>query len=164
MPLKGLPLRAVVTDPQGREFASAVLSLPASGFGDMAWPLPETAAAGPYRLDLMLDAGDHKGGVLGSAEFRVEEFQPDTLRLSVSLDPAPARGWLRPEDVLEERPQGVRPASSDQSVRRARVRPQGAAAASVEPASFRFREYPDYTFYNAGLRPPARCARNCPRA
>lgn len=148
--LKGLPLRAVVTDPQGREFASAVLSLPASGFGDMAWPLPETAAAGPYRLDLMLDAGDHKGGVLGSAEFRVEEFQPDTLRLSVSLDPAPARGWLRPEDVLEERPQGVEarvhlanlfgaPASGH------RVR----AAASVEPASFRFREYPDYTFYNA---------------
>lgn len=100
--MKNLPLRAELLDPRGNTAAAWDLFLPESGFGELEYPVAATAPTGLYSLELRLRDGSGKGELLRALFFRVEEFQPDTLRLNVAVSPRPAGGgWLRPQDLKE---------------------------------------------------------------
>lgn len=80
--------------------------------------------------------------VLGSGAVRVEEFQPDTMSLSATVNPAPGKGWLNASQ-----------ASADAALKNLyglpavdrRLRGQ----LSVRPASLSFPGYEDFTFHDA---------------
>lgn len=146
--LKGLPLRAELRDPRGNIAASWDVRLPESGFGELEYPVAVTAPTGLYTLDLRLrDDGNEEGSFLRALFFRVEEFQPDTLRLTLALSPRPAGGgWLRTKDIPQELAAAVdlenlfgAPASG------ARV----TGGMDVSPAVFSFPAYPGWRFYDA---------------
>lgn len=100
--MKNLPLRAELLDPRGNTAAAWDLFLPESGFGELEYPVAATAPTGLYSLELRLRDGSGKGELLRALFFRVEEFQPDTLRLNVAVSPVPpGGGWLRPQDLKE---------------------------------------------------------------
>lgn len=100
--MKNLPLRAELLDPRGNTAAAWDLFLPESGFGELEYPVAATAPTGLYSLELRLRDGSGKGELLRALFFRVEEFQPDTLRLNVAVSPRPARGRLAaPQDLKE---------------------------------------------------------------
>ena len=80
--------------------------------------------------------------MLGSGAVRVEEFQPDTMSLSATVNPAPGKGWLNASQ-----------ASADAALKNLyglpavdrRLRGQ----LSVRPASLSFPGYEDFTFHDA---------------
>lgn len=145
--LKGLPLRAELRDPRGSIAFSRDLILPESGFGELEYPVPSTASTGLYTLDLRLRGEGGAGELLRSLFFRVEEFQPDTLRLNLSLSPRPAGGgWLRAQDLKN----GI---SADLLLENLFGAPASGARTDgrldVSPAGFTFPGYPGWHFYDA---------------
>ena len=144
--LAGLPLKAVVYDSRGNVFAQSAFNLAADGLGELNYDLPETALTGRYNLDLVLNSGPGNELVLQSRNFQVEEFQPDTLRLTVSLDPAPQQGWLRPQDL----PAGLAVNANLMNLFGApAIDNRVTATVSATPASFNFRQYAGWIFYDA---------------
>lgn len=90
----GLPLKAIISDPENQEIWSQTVSFGAEGFQELNWTSPEGGKTGSYRVELIV-ADKHKQS-LGSTKVRVEEFQPDRLQVKTEIPGAPAKGWLEP--------------------------------------------------------------------
>ena len=90
-----MPLFAELADPSERTVFRRMFTTGADGLAEVSWKVPEDAPAGRYRLDVRTPDGRGMDVVLGSAAVRVEEFQPDTMALALSLSPESGRGWLR---------------------------------------------------------------------
>lgn len=135
-----LPLRAEMRDPRGAIVLRRDFSAGEHGMALLDWAAPESAAGGTYTLDVR-PAGSRE--VLGSVAVRVEEFQPETLRLHVGVPWV--KGWLPPADnaaaavTVALRNLYGTPAAGH------RVR----ACVALAPAEFRFTGYEDYTFTDA---------------
>ena len=137
-----MPLFAELTDPSERTVFRRMFTTGADGLAEVCWKVPEDAPAGRYRLDVRTPDGRGMDVVLGSAAVRVEEFQPDTMALALSLSPESGRGWLRASS-----------ASANVTLRNLfgtpaadrRVRGQ----LSVWSAPLSFAGYGDFTFHDA---------------
>jgi uncharacterized protein YfaS (alpha-2-macroglobulin family) len=91
----GLPLEAVITDPEGQEVETRTVGFGPDGFEELGWETAAGGKTGTYRVELFV-ARDRKKP-LGQATVRVEEFQPDRLQVRTEIVGAPATGWLAPE-------------------------------------------------------------------
>ena len=91
----GLPLKAVIRDPELQEVWSRTIGFGAEGFEEISWTSPAAGKTGTYRVELIV--ADKSKKSLGSTRVRVEEFQPDRLQVKTELLNAPAKGWIVPE-------------------------------------------------------------------
>ncbi len=91
----GLPLKAIITDPENQEVWSHTLAFGAEGFEEINWLSPDGGKTGSYRIELIINDKHKKS--LGSTSVRVEEFQPDRLQVKTDIPTAPAKGWLVPD-------------------------------------------------------------------
>ena len=91
----GLPLKAVLTDPENQEVLSQTLAFGAEGFESLDWTSSAGGKTGTYRLELFIADGNKTS--LGSTTVRVEEFQPDRLQVKTEIVGAPPQGWLTPD-------------------------------------------------------------------
>jgi uncharacterized protein YfaS (alpha-2-macroglobulin family) len=91
----GLPLKAVISDPENQGVWSKTLNFGAEGFEEINWPSPAAGKTGSYRIELIV--ADKSKKSLGSTKVRVEEFQPDRLQVKTEIPAAPAKGWLSPD-------------------------------------------------------------------
>ncbi|MGC4015445.1 MAG: MG2 domain-containing protein [Luteolibacter sp.] len=88
--LEGLPVRITLTDSQGRNAGEEKIRLPYDGFVETKLPLSESAVLGQYHLAAaVLDNEDQELFRLGRASLKVEEFQPDRMKVAAVIDPAP---------------------------------------------------------------------------
>ncbi len=112
--LAGLPVEAVVTDAKEQEAGRFTAKLPRDGFLEFTIPTEETSPTGAWRLELRRpkNAKEKKqhnedaenveqddGIHIGHTVVRVEEFQPDRMKMNAVLDPAPGAGWVKPENL-----------------------------------------------------------------
>ncbi|BCU76156.1 alpha-2-macroglobulin [Luteolibacter sp. LG18] len=98
--LEGLPVRITLTDSQGRTAGEQKIRLPYDGFFEVKLPLTEGAVLGQYHLAAaVLDSEDRELFRLGRASLKVEEFQPDRMKVATVIDPAPGGGWMSPADA-----------------------------------------------------------------
>jgi len=81
------PLYASLAQPDGRVIVRQTLSAQALGYYSLTQPIREDAATGRWKLELRL-APDDKSAV-GSFAFRVEEFLPERMKLSLDAKPGP---------------------------------------------------------------------------
>ncbi|MEX2259945.1 MAG: alpha-2-macroglobulin [Woeseia sp.] len=96
----GVPLELVINDARGATVHNRRLTLPASGFVDWPFATDTTSATGGYTASLfVVRTPDQRRRMLGSTDFRVEEFQPDRLRIRARIAGEQADGWLRPGDI-----------------------------------------------------------------
>ena len=141
--IEGLPVRAILRDSEGNQIASKDFKLPADGFIEGDVPTAETHPTGVYELSLwVLNRGENNVKfLLGRAPLRVEDFRPDRLKMKVEIEPALAKGWLKPSDLIAkislENLFGA-PADSRRVT----------GNLTLNPADFRFATWPDYDFYN----------------
>lgn len=140
--LEGLPVAVSLRDARGRQVGEEKLRLGYDGFFSVDFPLSEAAALGVHEIGVnVLDAEGNPLFRLGRLAVRVEEFQPDRMKVAARIDPAPPAGWLNC-------------AATDAEVSVQSLFGEPAAERRVtmnlelSPADFGFAEWPGYTFYD----------------
>ncbi|MES2469619.1 MAG: MG2 domain-containing protein [Verrucomicrobiota bacterium] len=102
--LTGLPLELVVINAKEDVAGRYPLNLAAGGVFSQTIPTSETAPTGPWRVQLHrprpANAKPNEASVfLGTTTVRVEEFQPDRLKVKASFQPGEGEGWRSPDDL-----------------------------------------------------------------
>ena len=97
--LAGLPLDLEITDPRGVIVSRSQLTVSAFSFDEISYTSPPAAPTGTYEAVAYLARDERHREPLGSTTFKVQEFEPDRLKVQLDLSIAPVQGWLRPDDV-----------------------------------------------------------------
>ncbi len=137
--LDRLPLRWIVRDPRGQVVMEEQLRLPADGFVDQTFQTSPSSHTGNYEVALYTIEQRNRTRYLGGHQFKVEEFQPDRLRIRSRISGQQPLGWIKPAnlhvDVQLDNLFGT-PASNR--------RVQGSAL--LRPAQIRFSDFSDFVF------------------
>ncbi|MFL6706932.1 MAG: MG2 domain-containing protein [Massilia sp.] len=139
--ITGLPLHVDVLDPRGLRVKHEVVTLTADGFLETSYSTQDSAPTGNYTVTLSLVRDGQTGAQIGSTTVKVQEFQPDRLKVAARLSEGPSEGWVNPKELkalVEARNLFGTPAQNR------RV----SAELTLSPAFPAFRRYPDYKFYD----------------
>ncbi|MBC2743842.1 MAG: alpha-2-macroglobulin family protein, partial [Desulfosarcina sp.] len=114
--------------------------LPEKGFFDVSYTTDATSNTGRYQASLYLVRDNrYRGRLLGSARFTVEEFVPDTIKITSTIIDAPIRGWTTAENLTARvELKNLFGAPAQEHRVQARIR--------IQPAQFQFKEFADYRF------------------
>lgn len=135
-----LPLYAEILDPRGVKVWDNIFNAGQYGVSQQQWAPADNALSGKYTLNIR---AARDGEILGTVAARLEEFQPETLRLKIELPVI--KGWLQTN-------------SKDSAhVNLAMQNLYGLPAQNhkiktmldTKPALFRFEDYTDYIFMDA---------------
>ena len=138
--IEGIPLEIAIRSPRGAEVASKRLNLPTKGFFDYPYVTQPTSETGTYQVALYLVRDNkYRGRMIGLTEFRVEEFQPDTLKIQSTLLGVKERGWSTATKLT------ARVALRNLFSTPAQGR-KVTAFMNVRSARFSFKEYKDFSF------------------
>jgi len=102
--LTGLPLELVVINAKEDVAGRYPLNLEEDGVFSQTIPTAETSPTGPWRVQLVrpkpADDRSGEGSVyLGGTYVRVEEFQPDRLKIKAKFEPGTSDGWSSPDGL-----------------------------------------------------------------
>ena len=97
--LVGVPLRVQVTDPRGSVVKRDSIRLSAAGFEDIRYTPRDSAPTGEYAISLAIIKSEGREDPIGSITVKVQEFQPDRLRMSAHLSAESAEGWVSPDQL-----------------------------------------------------------------
>ena len=138
--LAGLPVEFEITDPRGAVVLNETRSVPASGLDAVDFTTSEVAPTGDYNANIYLVKDTRRHSLLGSVSFKVRDFEPDRLKVNLTLADEAVAGWARPETVkatvLARHLFGA--PASDRRV---------SAEMRLSPAFPAFAQYPDYRFH-----------------
>lgn len=98
--LKNLPLECEVKDSQSSVIYSNQFQLSSSGFEEITFSTKDYSPTGMYDVNLYIikhNSNESWREYLSSTRVKIEEFLPDTLKLSATFDPLPKEGWLNPQ-------------------------------------------------------------------
>jgi len=98
-PTADLPLLALVTDPRGLEVFQKKLSVGKEGLETIHFPTDEGALTGQYQVSVYIIKDRNERSLIGSTNIRIEEFEPDKLRISARLSESKNEGWISPGDL-----------------------------------------------------------------
>lgn len=148
---KKLPFAVEVRNPAGDIVAVRNIWADAAGFMEYSLELRRTAKTGLYTLLLYVNDKNSRRFV-SAADFKVEEFQPDNLRLKVDWENYAGTGWYAAKNLkasvalynLYGNPAAAHEIKADYS---------------LTPADFHFKQYAGYLF-----RDPLRNADKAPRS
>lgn len=100
--LRNLPLECEVKDSKSSVIYSRQFQLTSSGFEEVTFSTKDYSPTGMYDVDLYI-IKERDGRIrrehLSSTSVKVEEFLPDTLKLSATFEPLPKEGWINPQDI-----------------------------------------------------------------
>lgn len=134
-----LPLRVEIENPAYDVVASQNIQTDEAGFFAYSYTLPLTAQTGRYRAVLKLKDKDGQKRFVAQNSFQVEEFMPDSLRMTAEWNPKAGQGWLVAKEV-----------SADVSLYNLYGNPAAAhelkAAYHLVPTRFYFEPYARYSF------------------
>ncbi|MCU1257342.1 MAG: alpha-2-macroglobulin family protein, partial [Bryobacterales bacterium] len=140
--LTGLPLEVEVTDSRGAVVSRNPLKLSSMAFDEITYTSQVGSPTGTYAASAYLLKDEKAREILGSTSFKVQEFEPDRMKVRLDLSEKAVDGWLRPDDVkarvvvahLFGEPASSRRVEGELSL------------TAVLP---RFGRYPDYRFQTA---------------
>ena len=141
-----LPLKLVITDPRGRIAQENLLDFASPGLNEVRFETGETWASGPYYANLFIANDGEAGSLLGSTMIRVEEFEPDRLKIKTVFEEGgeavPANtGWVKPDTLsakIDLQNLYGTPASNREV----------SAQVTLNPARLSFAAYPDFKFFD----------------
>jgi uncharacterized protein YfaS (alpha-2-macroglobulin family) len=97
--LAGLPLDIEITDARGLVVSRRQVTVSGGAFDALAYTSQTSAPTGTYEAVAYLVKDEKHREVLGSTTFKVQEFEPDRMKVQLELAVTPIAGWLRPDDV-----------------------------------------------------------------
>jgi uncharacterized protein YfaS (alpha-2-macroglobulin family) len=140
--LAGLPIEVEITDSRGTVVSKIPLKLSETAFDEVAYTSQTASPTGTYEAAAYLVKDEKTRETLGSTNFKVQEFEPDRMKVRLDLSEKPVEGWLRPGD-LKPRATVMHLFGDPASGRRVE------AELSLTAALPRFARYPDYRFQTA---------------
>ena len=143
--LAGLPIRLEISDSRGVVVSRNEIKLSAAAFESIDWTSASDAPTGTYQVAAWLPKTKNHNQWLGSTSFRVQEFEPDRMKLRLDLSDKSGAAWLRPSEVaayitaslLSGEPAAGRRADGEMS---------------LSPVLPSFSRYPDHRFEAAEFR------------
>jgi len=141
--LEGLPIKVSVEDTRNTAILEKTIALPESGLVEFSCPTEYASPTGVYKLLAYLPAKEDEENdtLLASTEVRVEEFLPDTMKVTTRLTPAPETGWILPEKM-----QAAVDVQNLYGTPATDRRVKGWMTAT--PSRISFPQYPGYTFFD----------------
>lgn len=106
--IAGVPLEVEMVDARGAVIKRDKLKLSTTGFESVSHKTQESSPTGTYTANLYLVRGPEQEArrnealsnvLLGSTTVKVQEFQPDRMKLSVRLSSEQPEGWVSPQDL-----------------------------------------------------------------
>jgi alpha-2-macroglobulin len=137
----GIPLESEILDARGLTVARERFRLPASGFAELTHAGADTAPAGTYTVNLYIVKDDRPDAQIGTTTVRVQEFEPDRMKVTARLSSESPDGWVSPKDLKAV--VNVQNLFGTPAEHR-RVE----ATITLTPAFPAFRNLPDYRFYD----------------
>jgi uncharacterized protein YfaS (alpha-2-macroglobulin family) len=149
--LAGLPIDVEITDSRGLVVSRSQLKLSAASFDEITFTTQAASPTGTYQaVAYVTKTRQSYRETLGSTSFRVQEFEPDRMKVQLELSDKPIAGWLKTDEVkarisvahLFGEPAGNRRVEADMT---------------LTPALPRFSRHTDYRFQiGQGLDEPYR--------
>ncbi len=138
--IKNIPLELVVRDPRNNEVKIKKLTLSDSGFFDFQYQTMATSNTGTYSVSLHLIGNDqYRRKEIGSTNFMVEEFQPDTMKIRSEFININSSGWNDSESI------DVSVSLQNLFGMPAQNRPV-TGRVIIKPTKFIFSQYKNYSF------------------
>ena len=97
--LTGLPIEVEVTDSRGSVVSRNPLKLSPVAFDEVTYTSQAASPTGIYQASAYLVKDEKNPEMLGSTSFKVQEFEPDRMKVRLDLSEKPIEGWLRPDNV-----------------------------------------------------------------
>ncbi|MEO8133584.1 MAG: MG2 domain-containing protein, partial [Betaproteobacteria bacterium] len=139
--LAGIPLEAEVLDARGLAVKRERIKLTPAGFEELRHTTQDTAPAGDYSVNLYIVKDGRPDSQIGSLVVKVQEFQPDRLKMSARLSSETAEGWVSPAE-LKARVNLQNLFGTPAENRRV------TATMTLTPAYPSFPSFRDYTFFD----------------
>jgi alpha-2-macroglobulin len=139
--LEGIPLELEITDPRGMSVYHQIFNANATGFSDLSYKTQLSSPTGIYSASVYLVKNGHRDQVLGSTTVKVQEFEPDRIKVTASLSEQPVMGWISPEKVLPKI-EAINLFGTPATNRRV------AGQMTLSPAVPGFAGFEDYKFYD----------------
>jgi uncharacterized protein YfaS (alpha-2-macroglobulin family) len=139
--LAGIPLESEILDARGLTVARERVKLPPSGFAELSYATADTAPTGTYTVNLYIVKDNRPDAEIGTTTVRVQEFEPDRMKIAARLSAQSADGWVSPKDLKAV--VNVQNLFGTPAEHR-RVE----ATVTLTPAFPAFRSLPDYRFYD----------------
>jgi len=144
--IEGIPLELIIRGPRQNTVARKRISLPEMGFFDYNYQTSPSSDTGEYTASLHIVTNDNVGTILGSTNFSVEEFQPDTMKIHSQLLDVKGLAWSTQSSLQA---QVSLKNLFDIAAQNRRIEGQ----LQVSPSRFYFKEYADYDFSPASINP-----------
>ena len=139
--LARVPVEIQVVDPRGQILQRQKIEIGKSGFDEFNWSTQTSSPTGHYQVSMYLIKNGNLDIQLGSTSVKVQEFEPDRMKVSAQLSAAPTEGWFTPEQV-----QATVKVMQLFGAPAAGRRVEGEM--TVAPALPAFPRYRDYVFYD----------------
>jgi uncharacterized protein YfaS (alpha-2-macroglobulin family) len=97
--LTGLPIDVEITDSRGVIVNRNSMKLSPLGFDEITYTSQPAAPTGTHQVSAYLVKDDKRRDLLGSSSFKVQEFEPDRMKVRLTLSDQPVAGWLTTDDV-----------------------------------------------------------------
>jgi alpha-2-macroglobulin len=94
-----VPIKWVVSDPRGNEVASGNLKVSTGSLVDIGFDTQFTSPTGTWSITLVTTNKAKVEQTIGSTTVRVEEFQPDRIKISSRFSNETLEGWVDPSDL-----------------------------------------------------------------
>lgn len=138
--LAGIPVRLEIEDSRARKILAKNISLSPDGMFDTTYSIPSSAPLGEYVARVYsLNVREKPQDILGQTTFSVQEFTPDTLKISATIPESGTNGWISPENItanISLRTLFGTPAPNRE------IR----ATATLRPINYTFDNFKNYTF------------------
>ena len=95
----GLPVNVEIFDTRGRTVLSEKRNLHNPGMAEFQFETSAVSPTGTYEYSIFVGEDTKHRKVLWNDSFRVEEFEPDRMKLEASMCPAPRKGWMPPDEM-----------------------------------------------------------------
>ncbi len=101
--VENIPLELVINGPRNKKIKIKKFNLPPKGFADFQYPTDATADTGRYSASLyLINDNMHRVRQIGRVNFKVEEFQIDTMKIESRLIDVINKGWNTQEKIESE--------------------------------------------------------------
>ncbi len=98
--VENIPLELVIRGPRNNEVKVEKINLAEFGFFDFQYQTQTSSDTGRYSVALHLVRNNkHRGREIGSVNFKVEEFQPDTMKIESNLVDIENQGWSDSKNI-----------------------------------------------------------------